>query len=107
MNKFNKGYEDGFSGSNESHPDTSEEYMSGYRIGQADRQQRLSHLKGKTESENGVDMRDWLNDKADSRKEERIIREYFTLEDDDPIPSRISDDDRAEIYNLIENGHYS
>jgi len=54
---LNKGYEDGFSGSNESHPNTSEEYMSGYRIGQADRQQRQSHLS----------MKDWLNDKADER----------------------------------------
>ena len=62
--KTNNGYEDGFSG-NEPILSDNEDYMSGYRIGQADGQQRRHHLQGKTDR--SLDMRDWLNDKADYR----------------------------------------
>ncbi len=56
---LNEGYEDGFSGSKASLPDN-EDYMSGYRIGSADRAERQNHLS----------MKNWLNDKADERNKQ-------------------------------------
>ena len=63
--KINKGYEDGFSGIEPILSDN-EDYMSGYKIGQADGLQRRRHLKEKRKARR-LDMRDWLNDKADYR----------------------------------------
>ena len=43
---LNEGYEDGLYDNKAKHPDK-DDYMFGYRIGQADRPRRQHHLKGK------------------------------------------------------------
>ena len=63
---LNKGYEDGFHNNEPKKPDN-DDYMFGYEVGQADGQQRRRHLKEKRKTDRSLDMRDWLNDKADCR----------------------------------------
>lgn len=53
---LNEGYEDGFNDVKAQNPNN-EDYRSGYKIGVADREERLHHLS----------MKDWLNDKSDER----------------------------------------
>ena len=67
---LNKGHEDGFYGNEPRNPGN-EDYMSDYRIGQADGGQRRRHLKEKGKTDNSLDMRDWLNDKADYRNKHK------------------------------------
>ncbi len=65
---LNEGYDNGFHGTEPKHPGN-DDYMFGYRIGQTDGRTRQHHLKGK--KGHRLDMRDWLNDKADYRNEHR------------------------------------
>ena len=66
ITNLNAGFEDGFHNNEPKKPDN-DDYMFSYRVGQADRQQRRRHLKEKRKTDRSLDMRDWLNDKADCR----------------------------------------
>jgi len=56
-----------------------------------------SLISGIDQISDNLEMKDWLNDKSDERNREHsehVLREYFGLEDDEPLPTNISDEER-------------